>query len=109
MRTGIRRKVDDLGRIVIPAPIRRTLGIREGDAVEVHVDGEQIILSKPTDQCVFCRGEDDLRAFRGRPVCASCVTAIGVLDGETETRVGVAEEAENSEEHQPPSESSTAW
>lgn len=81
MNTGIRRKVDDLGRIVIPAGIRRSLGIREGDAVEVHVEGERIVLSRPTDQCVFCRSEDDLRSFRNRSVCASCVAAIGPATG----------------------------
>lgn len=80
MRTGIRRKVDDLGRVVIPAGIRRTLGIREGDAVEVHVEGEQVILAKPSDQCVFCGREEDLSQFRKRSLCRSCVAGVGVLD-----------------------------
>ncbi len=80
MRTGIRRKVDDLGRVVIPAGIRRTLGIREGDALEVHVEGEQVILAKPSDQCVFCGREEDLSQFRKRALCRSCVAGVGVLD-----------------------------
>jgi AbrB family transcriptional regulator, transcriptional pleiotropic regulator of transition state genes len=80
MRTGIRRKVDDLGRVVIPAGIRRTLGIREGDALEVHVEGEQVIFAKPSDQCVFCGREDELRQFRKRSVCRPCVAGVGVLD-----------------------------
>lgn len=78
--TGIRRKVDDLGRVVIPAGIRRSLSIREGDAVEVHVEGEQVILSKPTDRCVFCGEEEGLETFREKAVCRGCVAGVGVLD-----------------------------
>lgn len=79
MRTGIQRKVDDLGRVVIPAGIRHSLNIREGDALEVHVDGDRVILAKPTDQCVFCGGEEELVGFRGRSVCRPCVAGVGVL------------------------------
>ena len=74
--SGIQRKVDDLGRIVIPAGIRRSLGIREGDPLDVSVDGEAVVLSKPTDRCVFCGATDDLRRFRSRRVCADCVGAL---------------------------------
>ena len=75
--TGIRRKVDDLGRVVIPAGIRKALNIREGDAVDVAVEGERVILTKPVDACVFCGVEDvDLRAFRGRHVCPRCVGSL---------------------------------
>lgn len=80
MNTGIRRKVDDLGRVVIPAGIRRSLSIREGDAVEVHVEGDQVILSKPTDRCVFCGEEEGLETFREKAVCRGCVAGVGVLD-----------------------------
>lgn len=44
--TGIVRKVDELGRVVIPIELRRTLGIGEKDALEIYVDGEKIILRK---------------------------------------------------------------
>jgi transcriptional pleiotropic regulator of transition state genes len=80
--TGIRRKVDDLGRIVIPAGIRRSLDINEGDALEVAVDGDKVVLAKPSDRCVFCAGEDDLSPFRSRMVCRPCVAALGVLGGD---------------------------
>lgn len=85
MNTGIRRKVDDLGRVVIPAGIRRSLSIREGDAVEVHVEGDQVILSKPTDQCVFCGEEEGLETFREKALCRGCVAAVGVLDDNMRT------------------------
>lgn len=78
--TGIRRKVDDLGRIVIPAGIRRTLDITEGDALEVSVDGDKVVLAKPSDRCVFCGGDDDLAAFRSRMVCQPCVAGVGAMD-----------------------------
>lgn len=82
--SGIRRKVDDLGRVVIPAGIRRSLSMREGDTVEVSVEGERVVISRPQDACVFCgREEDDLQGFRGRLVCRDCLGSLGVLDERT--------------------------
>jgi transcriptional pleiotropic regulator of transition state genes len=82
--SGIRRKVDDLGRVVIPAGIRRSLSMREGDTVEVTVEGERVVISRPQDACVFCgREEDDLQGFRGRLVCRDCLASLGVLDERT--------------------------
>ena len=79
--SGIRRKIDDLGRVVIPAGIRRTLGLREGDPVEVTVEGERVVLAKPRDACVFCgREEEQLTGFRGRLVCRDCLTSLGSVD-----------------------------
>lgn len=79
--SGIRRKIDDLGRVVIPAGIRRTLGLREGDAIEVTVEGERVVLAKPRDACVFCgREEEELTGFRGRLLCRDCLTALGSVD-----------------------------
>lgn len=73
----IRRKVDDLGRVVIPAAIRRSLNIREGDALEVAVEGERVVLARPQDACVFCAREDQaLVRFRNRLLCAGCVAAL---------------------------------
>ena len=79
--SGIRRKIDDLGRVVIPAGMRRTLGLREGDAVEVTVEGERVVLAKPRDACVFCgREEEQLTGFRGRLVCRDCLTSLGSVE-----------------------------
>jgi transcriptional pleiotropic regulator of transition state genes len=93
MRSGIQRKVDDLGRVVIPAGIRRSLGIREGDALEVSVQGEEVVLSKPVDQCVFCGSGRNLRTFRAKAVCAPCASGVGTLDSGAET-VATEETAE---------------
>ncbi|HDX9612850.1 TPA: AbrB/MazE/SpoVT family DNA-binding domain-containing protein [Bacillus toyonensis] len=54
--TGIARKVDELGRVVIPVELRRTLGIAEGTALNFHVDGENIVLKKHEKSC-FVTGE----------------------------------------------------
>lgn len=78
--TGITRKVDDLGRVVIPAGIRRALGIGEGDTVEVALEGDRVVMAKPTDRCVFCADESaPLRTFHDRNVCAPCVVALAGL------------------------------
>ncbi|HEU4964182.1 MAG TPA: AbrB/MazE/SpoVT family DNA-binding domain-containing protein [Bacilli bacterium] len=71
--TGIVRKVDELGRVVIPIELRRTLGIGEKDALEIYVDGERIVLKKYEPACVFCGSADDIIHFRGKNICSSCV------------------------------------
>ena len=80
--TGIRRKVDDLGRVVIPSTIRRALAIGEGDELEVHLDGDHIVLARPADRCTFCGGEQHLEVFREKPVCWSCMAAVRAMDRE---------------------------
>jgi AbrB family transcriptional regulator, transcriptional pleiotropic regulator of transition state genes len=74
--TGVSRKVDDLGRIVLPSELRKSFDIREGDLVDIAVDEERIVLQKRRDVCAFCRGSDGLRRFRDRPVCASCLAEL---------------------------------
>jgi len=74
--TGIVRKVDELGRVVIPIELRRTLGIEEKDALEIYVDGEKIILKKYEPACIFCGNADDIRHFRGKNICRECSATI---------------------------------
>lgn len=74
--TGIVRKVDELGRIVLPIEMRRTLDIAEKDTLEVYVDGENIILRKYQDACVFCDSVRDLVNYKGRCVCPECIAAL---------------------------------
>ena len=70
--TGIVRKVDELGRVVIPIELRRTLEIAEKDALEIYVDGEQIILKKYAPACIFCGQAKDVEVFRGKNICPAC-------------------------------------
>ena len=66
------RKVDDLGRIVLPVELRRLHGIQTGDALEISVDGDAIVLRKLSPGCVFCGVEADLTSFRERSICTGC-------------------------------------
>ena len=71
--TGIVRKVDELGRIVLPIELRRTMGIDVKDALEIFVDGSGIVLRKYAQTCVFCGGGKGVTEFRGKCVCAECL------------------------------------
>ena len=70
--TGMARKVDDLGRIVLPVETRRLFGIRPGDAMEISVMEGTIVLRKIETGCVFCDGRERLREYKGKLVCPGC-------------------------------------
>lgn len=71
--TGIVRKVDELGRVVIPIELRRTLGIDIKDPLEIYVEGEHIIFKKYEPACIFCGYARGLRNLNGKNVCQDCV------------------------------------
>lgn len=71
--TGIVRKVDELGRIVLPIELRRTLDIAEKDALEIYVDGNMVILKKYEPCCIFCGDAKDIFVFKGKNVCPNCM------------------------------------
>lgn len=73
--TGIVRKVDELGRIVLPIELRRTLGIEEKDRIEIFVDGESIILRKYQPACIFCDNAKDIINYKGKNICPDCIRA----------------------------------
>ena len=73
---GVVRRVDELGRIVIPVEIRKRFGITQHDALEISVQGDAIVLERPHTECVFCGSEERLTDFRDRPVCADCLAAL---------------------------------
>ncbi|MBQ4100071.1 MAG: AbrB/MazE/SpoVT family DNA-binding domain-containing protein [Oscillospiraceae bacterium] len=77
--TGIVRKVDELGRIVLPIELRRTLDIDQKDSLEIYVDGDQIILKKYEPCCIFCGDAGDVENFKGRNVCKKCKTELTSL------------------------------
>ncbi|MGI6181891.1 MAG: AbrB/MazE/SpoVT family DNA-binding domain-containing protein [Agathobaculum sp.] len=77
--TGIVRKVDELGRIVLPIELRRTLDIDVRDALEIYVDGNQIVLKKYEPACVFCGNAKDVTNYKGKNVCRNCIQEIGLL------------------------------
>ena len=71
--TGIVRKVDELGRVVLPIELRRTLDIAEKDAIEIYVDGSSIILKKYEPTCIFCGDAKNVIGYKGKNVCQSCL------------------------------------
>jgi len=77
---GVVRRVDELGRIVIPVEIRRKLRISEHDPLEITTSGRAIVLSKPRDACVLCGSRKELSPFRGHQVCESCREALAADD-----------------------------
>jgi len=71
--TGITRKVDELGRIVLPIELRRTLGIEIKDPMAIYVDGDNVVLKRYESGCIFCGSyPDDVKAFKSRLVCQDC-------------------------------------
>lgn len=74
--TGIVRKVDELGRIVLPIELRRTLGIEEKDRIEIFVDGESIILREYQPACIFCDNAKDIINYKGKNICPDCIRAM---------------------------------
>lgn len=71
--TGMVRKVDELGRIVLPIEMRRTLDIAEKDSLEIYVEGSSVILKKYRPSCIFCDSSKDISLFKGKNVCPKCV------------------------------------
>lgn len=74
--TGIVRKVDELGRIVLPIELRRMRGIEEKDRIEIFVDGESIILRKYQPACIFCDNAKDIINYKGKNICPDCIRAM---------------------------------
>ena len=74
--TGVVRKVDELGRIVLPIELRRTYNIEEKDALEIYVDGEQIILKKYEPACIFCGDAKNVNNYKGKNICGNCLTEL---------------------------------
>lgn len=70
--TGIVRKVDELGRIVLPIELRRTLGIGEKDYLEIFVEQDEIVLKKYEPTCIFCGSSEEIISFKGKNVCKNC-------------------------------------
>lgn len=70
--TGIVRRVDDLGRIVIPKKTRTTLGIETKDPLEIFVSNDAIMLRKYAPSCVFCGENDGLIEYKGKKICRKC-------------------------------------
>ena len=80
--TGIVRRVDELGRVVIPIELRNKFGILEKDPIEIYVDGSSIILKKYEPNCIFCGNSKDLIEYNDKLICKKCLDKINKLNEE---------------------------
>lgn len=74
--TGVCKTIDDLGRIVLPKEIRKSLGFDIRSSVELYVEDDGLIIKKAKDSCIFCGSSDDLTEFKEKVVCQKCVKAL---------------------------------
>lgn len=76
---GVVRKVDQLGRIVLPKSLRKRYQMNEGDPVEILVQGDHIILERYRPKCVFCGSMEEVSEFKDRTICKQCLTEMNSL------------------------------
>jgi len=74
--TGLVRKMDWLGRVIIPRELRCDLGIKVRDPMEIFVEGERIILKRYEPTCTFCDGTESIKYIKGKSICGECIKAI---------------------------------
>lgn len=74
--TGIVRKLDDLGRIVLPIELRRTLDIAERDELEIYLEDDKVVLKKYEPSCIFCGSTRGLVSYREKNVCTGCIRSL---------------------------------
>lgn len=74
--TGITKKIDDLGRIVIPKELLNSVNISKGDIAELFIEGDNIIITKYTKDCIFCGNTQNLHNFKDKNICTDCIKKI---------------------------------
>jgi len=74
--TGIVRKLDELGRVVLPVELRRSLDIAEKDPLEIYIDGNMILLKKYEPACIFCGQAKDVENYKGKNICQGCMSEL---------------------------------
>jgi len=77
--TGIVRKLDELGRVVLPVELRRKLGIDIRDAMELKVDGNYIVLQKYKPKCTFCKSTENVIEKKDKLICEKCLNDLKKL------------------------------
>jgi len=73
---GVVRKVDNLGRVVLPIELRRRLNLANEDSVEIYVEGDAIILKRWEPTCIFCGSIEDSKLYKNRVICKKCLEEI---------------------------------
>ncbi len=70
------RKIDDLGRVVIPCELRRAMELDKGDALEMYLEEDRLVMRKFAPACIFCGGIEELMTYEGRNLCSNCIRII---------------------------------
>ena len=78
--TGIVRRIDSMGRFVLPIELRRTLGIDDNDSLEIFVEDNTIVLRKYLPACIFCGNARDIVSYKGKNVCGNCARGLGMRE-----------------------------
>jgi len=73
---GTARRIDQLGRVVVPVELRRLLGIREGDLLDIRAQDGHIVLDRIEPSCIFCGEVSTLRERHGKHVCSTCLAEL---------------------------------
>ncbi|MBE6542503.1 MAG: AbrB/MazE/SpoVT family DNA-binding domain-containing protein [Ruminococcaceae bacterium] len=76
---GTVRKIDELGRIVLPIETRKRLGLEPKDPVEIFVEKDRVILKKYEPTCIFCGGSDDIVIYKEKRICKSCMEELSKI------------------------------
>ena len=71
--TGILRRIDDLGRLVLPMELRNKLELGKGDPIEIYVEGDTVVLKKYEPSCIFCNESENITKHKGKNICRNCV------------------------------------
>lgn len=82
--TGIVRRLDELGRVVIPIELRNKFNISERDPIEIFVEGKNIVLKKYENNCVFCGNTRNLSEYKGKNICNTCLKKLNSLSSTNE-------------------------
>lgn len=80
--TGIVRRVDELGRVVLPIELRNKFGITEKDPMEIFVEGNSIVLKKFESSCIFCGSSKKLVEYNDKMICEKCTEKVAKLKAE---------------------------
>ena len=84
--TGIIRRVDELGRVVIPMEIRKQFNIVEKDPIEIYVEGSCIVLKKYEPNCIFCGNTKNLVEYKDKLVCDKCTSLLNSLQEDSKNK-----------------------
>lgn len=73
---GIVRKIDAVGRIVLPIELRKTMNITDDSSLEIFVDDDKIVLKKYQPACIFCNEDDNVVLYKGKNICKNCIDSL---------------------------------